>query len=45
MYPALWSRSFAQEERNDHQHDAYAAAAWVCRADRDGVFPRSLNLI
>ncbi len=26
VYPSLWSRSFAQENRNDHQHDAFSVA-------------------
>jgi hypothetical protein len=36
VYPALWSRSFAREDRNGDQHDAYSIAAWLSRADRDG---------
>ncbi len=33
IYPALWSRNFPQEERNDHQHDAYSVARWMREAD------------
>ena len=36
VYPALWSRSFAREDRTGDQHDAYSIAAWLSRADRDG---------
>lgn len=36
VYPALWSKSFRQESRNSHQHDAYSIAAWLRRADMDG---------
>ena len=35
VYPRLWSRSFARENRSDDQHDAYSIAAWLSRADRD----------
>lgn len=36
VYPSLWSRSFAREGRTADQHDAYAIAAWMRRADLDG---------
>ena len=36
VYPALWSRGFDSEERNGDQHDAYAVAEWLRRADLDG---------
>ena len=36
VYPALWSGSFAREGRTGDQHDAFAIAAWLSRADRDG---------
>jgi hypothetical protein len=36
VYPRLWSRSFAAENRNSDQHDAYSIAAWLQRADHDG---------
>ena len=44
VYPALWSRSFAREDRNSDQHDAYCIAAWLSRADRDGSLTAFLNL-
>jgi hypothetical protein len=40
VYPSLWSRTFAREERNDDQHDAYSAAAWMRRAISTGALPR-----
>jgi len=36
VYPALWSRSFAREERTSDQHDAYSVAEWMRQADLDG---------
>jgi hypothetical protein len=36
VYPTLWSRSFAIEDRTSDQHDAYSAAEWMRQADRDG---------
>ncbi len=35
VYPALWSRSFAREDRDGDQHDAYCISAWLSRADHD----------
>ena len=37
VYPSLWSRSFAREERTPDQHDAYSVAEWMRRADHDGT--------
>jgi hypothetical protein len=34
VYPALWSRSFAPEERTGDQHDSYSIAAWLSSADQ-----------
>ena len=36
VYPSLWSRSFARENRNEHQHDAFSVAEWMRRSDLDG---------
>lgn len=36
VYPALWSRGFAREDRTGDQQDAYSIAAWLSRADLDG---------
>lgn len=33
-YPALYSRAFARDKRNQHQQDAYCVAAWLRMADR-----------
>lgn len=35
VYPSLWRRSFAREGRTPDQHDAYAIAEWMRRADLD----------
>jgi len=40
VYPALWSRRFPQEDRTADQHDAYAIAASLAQADRDGDLER-----
>ena len=42
VYPALWSPGFARADRDPHQHDAYATAAWLRAADRDGSLARYL---
>ena len=36
VYPALWSRGFANDGRTPDQHDAFSIAAWLSRANRDG---------
>jgi hypothetical protein len=36
VYPSLWSYSFARDDPNADQHDAYSIAAWIRRADLDG---------
>jgi len=36
VYPSLWSRGFAREDRTADQHDAYSVAAWMRLADLDG---------
>lgn len=36
VYPALWSRDFANEGRTGDQQDAFSIAAWLSRADHDG---------
>jgi hypothetical protein len=35
VYPALWSKEFAIEDRTGDQHDAFSIAAWLSRADLD----------
>ncbi len=44
VYPALWSCSFAREDRSGDQHDAYSIAAWLQRTDQDGSLPGFFNL-
>ena len=39
VYPALWSRTFPPEGRNDHQHDASSVARWMRETDAAGQFP------
>lgn len=43
VYPSLWSRGFAKENRNGDQHDAFSVAAWMRRADLDGTLPEFLG--
>lgn len=43
VYPALWSRGFANDGRTPDQHDAFSIAAWLSRADRDGSLGAYLN--
>jgi hypothetical protein len=43
VYPSLWSRNFAREERNGDQHDAYSATAWMRRPALDGSLAAFLN--
>jgi hypothetical protein len=43
VYPALWSRGFADEGRTADQHDAFSIAAWLARADRDGMLTAFLK--
>jgi hypothetical protein len=43
VYPSLWSRNFAPENRTGDQHDAYSIAAWLSRAGRDGSLAAFLN--
>jgi hypothetical protein len=37
VYPALWNRGFAREDRTSDQHDAYSVAAWMRLADASGL--------
>lgn len=43
VYPALWSRGFAREDRTGDQHDAFSIAAWLSIAGRDGRLAAVLN--
>jgi hypothetical protein len=44
VYPALWSKSFPQDGRDGHQHDAYSIAAWLRRADMNGSLAGFVDL-
>jgi hypothetical protein len=43
VYPALWRRNYAREDRTADQQDAYAAAAWMRQTDLDGSLAGFLN--
>lgn len=43
VYPALWKHAFAPADRTSDQHDAYAAASWLQRADRAGTLGDDLQ--
>ena len=43
VYPSLWTRRFPKEGRDSDEQAAYAAAAWLQRADRDGSLGGFLN--
>jgi hypothetical protein len=43
VYPSLWSRSYAIEDRSQDQHDAYSVAAWMREADQDGRLAKHLS--
>lgn len=43
VYPSLWRASFAREDRNQDQHDAYCVAAWLQHADRQGSLTQFLR--
>jgi hypothetical protein len=43
VYPSLWMRRFPKDDRDNDQHAAYAAAAWLRRADLDGSLKTFLN--
>ena len=36
VYPSLWTRRFSRDDRDSDEQAAYAAAAWLQRADRSG---------
>ena len=44
VYPALWSHRFTNDDnRNQHQHDAYSVAAWLSHADQNGFLQEYLR--
>ncbi len=42
VYPSLWSRTFPPAGRTPDQHDAFATAEWLRRADATGTLTRFL---
>jgi hypothetical protein len=44
VYPALWSKRFPREARDQHQHDAYSIASWLRDADTNGFLAAFTNL-
>lgn len=43
VYPALWSRCYANEDRTRDQHDAFCIAGWLSQADREGRLAACMN--
>ena len=43
VYPALWTRRLPKDGRDGDEHAAYATAAWLQRADRDGSLGSYFN--
>ncbi len=43
VYPSLWSGRFDQNNRNQHQHDAYSVAAWLKRSDENNTLRHYFN--
>ena len=44
VYPALWSKRFPREARDQHQQDAYSIARWLRDADLNGSLPAFTKL-
>jgi hypothetical protein len=44
VYPAMWSKGFPRESRNEHQHDAYSIATWLRNVDTNQTLPTFTNL-
>ena len=43
VYPSLWMKRFPRDDRDGDSHAAYAAAAWLRRADLNGSLTTFLN--
>jgi hypothetical protein len=41
--PSLWTRRFPRENRDGDQQAAFAAAAWLRRADQNGSLTQFFN--
>ena len=42
VYPSLWTRRFPRDDRDGDEQAAYAATAWLQRADRSDSLSRFL---
>jgi hypothetical protein len=42
VYPSLWTRRFSRDDRDSDQQAAYAATAWLQRADRSDSLSKFL---
>jgi len=42
VYPSLWNRSYAREDRTTDQHDAYTVASWLKETDCNGLMTKFL---
>jgi hypothetical protein len=43
VYPSLWTRRFPRDDRDGDEQAAFAAAAWLQRADLNGSLESFLN--
>lgn len=43
VYPALWSVMYPRDGRDPHQQDAFAVAAWLRDADRNGSLEQFMH--
>ncbi len=43
VYPSLWTRRFSRNDRDSDEQAAYAATAWLQRADRSDFLSRFLS--
>ena len=43
VYPSLWSRGYARDDRTPDQHDAYSVARWLREADLGGILSEFLQ--
>jgi len=43
VYPSLWKHAFSVDDRTTDQHDAFAVASWLSKADRSGQLARFLR--
>jgi hypothetical protein len=43
VYPSLWMKRYPRRDRDGDSYAAYAAAAWMKRADQNGSLATFLN--